>query len=114
MLRIFSVALVLCATGLSVSAAPASKDVDGCKAASVSGGSNVQNAFEVGLCMGIVEAILKTMSLHATPTCHPKVTTRQGLQVLVKYMNDHPEKLHEETSFLAVKAFRQAWPCSHG
>jgi hypothetical protein len=27
-------------------------------------------------------------------------------------MNDHPEQLHEETVFLALKAFRQAWPCA--
>ena len=65
---------------------------------------------------GIVEAILETMSLHPTPACRPPkgVTTRQGLQVLVKYMSDHPEQLHEKTVILAIKAFRQAWPCSQG
>jgi hypothetical protein len=45
--------------------------------------------------------------------CLPKgVITEQGLKVLVKYMDDHPEKLHDRTAELAFRAFVKAWPCS--
>ena len=45
--------------------------------------------------------------------CLPKgVTTEQGLKVLVKYMEDHPEELHDRTAELAFRAFVKAWPCS--
>ena len=40
------------------------------------------------------------------------VTTGQGLKVLVKYIDDHPEELHERTALLATRAFVKAWPCS--
>jgi len=45
--------------------------------------------------------------------CLPKgVTTGRGLQVLLKYMTDHPVQLHERTVQLAARAIVQGWQCS--
>jgi hypothetical protein len=53
------------------------------------------------------------LPLRAVPTCLPQgVTTGQALKVLVKYMDDHPEQLHEKTAWVAAKALHEAWPCA--
>ena len=63
---------------------------------------------QAGFCMGIVEGAL--WSLPRTDFCLPKyATTGQGLKVLVKYTDDHPEELHERTALLAAGAFVKAW-----
>jgi hypothetical protein len=77
-------------------------DAEGCRGAS-GRRITVDNAFVGGYCMGIVEATM--WSLPGTGVvCLPKgVTTGQGLKVLVKYLDDHPEELHERTVQLAAR-----------
>jgi hypothetical protein len=87
-------------------------DVDGCRA---SANGNVTNEvyFAAAYCFGVVDAVLWMISPGIGDIlCKPKgVTTTQGLQVLVKYMDDHPEELNERTIQLAERAFLKAWPC---
>jgi hypothetical protein len=87
------------------------EDLKGCRAASE---KRRVDDFKVWFCMGIVQGALWSLQ-KASAVCLPDdgVSTGQGLIVLVKYMNDHPEELHEQTSILAFRAFVKAWPCSH-
>ena len=68
---------------------------------------------DAGFCSGIVEGTMWSLQI-AKLVCLPNgMTLGQGLKVLVKYMDDHPEELHEKTAELAARAFVKAWPCSH-
>jgi hypothetical protein len=78
------------------------------------------NAGQEGYCLGYVTGIsdgITTLQMlkppHWTPICKPDwVTDRQLRDVVVKYLDDHPEDLHEPISLLTVLAMRSAWPCS--
>ncbi len=43
-----------------------------------------------------------------------KVTRLQKIRVVVKYLEDHPEKLHEPPSVLITRALNEAFPCKSG
>jgi hypothetical protein len=102
MVRAFLLALAL--LGATSSAmADGIDDLPGCKAAT---------GRDAGFCMGIVEGLMWSLPGWGV-VCLPKgVTTGEGLKVLVKYMEDHPEELHDRTAELAFRAFVKAWPCS--
>ena len=40
-----------------------------------------------------------------------KVTTAELIRVVVKFLNDHPTELHEETGIVVYHAFINAYPC---
>ncbi len=45
--------------------------------------------------------------------CPPeKVTNKQARRVVIKFLNAHPESLHQDFKELAHRALREAWPCS--
>ena len=47
------------------------------------------------------------------PACFPDhVTLIELARVVVKFLNDHPNKLHEEYGFLVISALRDAYPCT--
>ena len=74
---------------------------------------SVIDKVDAGFCSGIVEGTMWSLQI-AKLVCLPNgMTLGQGLKVLVKYMDDHPEELHEKTAELAARAFVKAWPCSH-
>lgn len=62
-----------------------------------------------GLCQGIVQGIGDVSPL-ACPTEGVKVM--QEIRVVVKYLQDHPEKLNLRGSELISSALSQAFPCS--
>jgi hypothetical protein len=39
------------------------------------------------------------------------ITYGQEQKIVLKYLNDHPEKLHLPSTFLVREAFRGAFPC---
>jgi hypothetical protein len=45
--------------------------------------------------------------------CIPQQTTdNQTAKVVAKYLQEHPEKLHEHDSYLVVQALFGAYPCT--
>jgi hypothetical protein len=55
-----------------------------------------------------------TRTIEATPsmTCIPtEVRIAQMARILVKWLRDHPERLHERISILTVDAFHDAFAC---
>lgn len=78
-----------------------------------------------GECMGLVRGIMDTMTLwqsvdHGGPVdntamhgCIPdSIKTIQGARIVVKYLNDHPERLHVPDTRLVLMAMVDAFPCS--
>ena len=44
--------------------------------------------------------------------CIPSgVTSDQLVDIFIKYLNDHPESLHEKAQFLALSSLLKAFPC---
>jgi hypothetical protein len=44
--------------------------------------------------------------------CRPaNVTNDQLARIVVRYLENRPEQLHEPLALLAAKALREAWPC---
>lgn len=70
--------------------------------------------FDSGICMGIVETYLYLARVlpEELRICQPsEVTKRQGVRVVVAYMDRNPAQLHEPFKILANRALREAWPC---
>lgn len=77
-----------------------------------------------GVCMGLVRGIMDTMTLWqsvdpggavdntAMHGCIPdSIKTIQGARIVVKHLNDHPERLHVADTRLALMAMVDAFPC---
>lgn len=72
--------------------------------------SSNEDLFSQGYCAGAVQALVE----FAAGACAPKsATNMQGVQIVVKYIDARPTRLHENFNKLAAEALRQAWPCSN-
>jgi hypothetical protein len=84
--------------------------LDGCK--------DKEKPTSQGRCLGQIEIIL---FLGFADSLAPKAkfcppdgaTVAQTQKVILKYIEDRPQRLHEPFMFLALEAVRAAWPCSN-
>jgi hypothetical protein len=61
-----------------------------------------------GICIGAATATVVV----SPKICQPKgVTNGQAVRVVIAYMQQHPERLHEHIAQLAEEAASNAWPC---
>ena len=70
--------------------------------------------FESGICAGFVRALLFLGPALGEQLrfCPPaEVTPMEGMQVLFKYLDAHPEMSDRPAEPLSLTAFRTAWPC---
>ena len=78
-----------------------------------------ENFLGAGSCLGMMqgmkdmnksyEVLLSKKALFCTP--ESGVSNDQAARIVVKYLKEHPEKLHEKESLLAIEAFMEAFPC---
>ncbi len=73
-------------------------------------------AFERGVCSGFAVAVADFTIRAPVDTyraCIPvtQVTRGQLRDIMVKYLDDHPEKLHHDAIDLTAQAFGIAFPC---
>jgi len=74
--------------------------------------------FSAGACFGLMQGITHLNLFYQNKKnplfCLPGdgITNGQAARVVIKYLRDHPEKLHEIGSLLAIAAFVQAFPCN--
>ncbi len=67
---------------------------------------------ETLLCLGLVTGYYEGMQLSMTCDGYsPKITTGQLHAIVVKYMNDHPDKRHLPSAALAIRSFVEAFAC---
>ena len=67
------------------------------------------DAYAKGFCQGYITG---TSKLTVSPACFPDgVTLGQITDIMIKYMNDHPEKLHLASGLLVTIALQEAFPC---
>lgn len=75
-----------------------------------------RNSYDVwdGECTGIIKAIIFYAGSFPPnkAICFPKkITNGQAYRVVVRYLENNPDKLHLDFMYLASDAMRQAWPC---
>ena len=73
---------------------------------------------KIGYCRGLLRGLILSMQYYRVSSrkdalyCTPDdITSEQAVRVVVKYLEEHPEELHETDAILATKAFMQAFPC---
>ena len=72
-------------------------------------GEENPNFYSEGVFEGYVAGITDTILLNA---CIPKdVTNKQMVEVVRKYLKDHPKELQLHAKDLVKKAVDAAWPC---
>lgn len=81
--------------------------------------------FDSGWCIGWVSGVLQLTKAHndwsrlveQKPTawqfCVPAsgIPVIQGVRIVVKYLKEHPEQLHEDGMGLTVAALKDSFPC---
>jgi hypothetical protein len=95
-------------------AAALAASVAGAAQATVATGNDLLQyctAAPTGLCAGYVMGVTDTtLELYCFP---PGITTMQIRGVVVKYLDNHPEKLHLLAPGLVIKAMQTAFPCKN-
>jgi hypothetical protein len=93
--------------------------IQNCKLLNDKGPTDESQLMSSGYCMGYITGFmdglraLDTVYRQPTPYCVPaSVTTGQLIKVFLKYTDDHPEKLHYDSSMLMLAAITNAFPCS--
>lgn len=73
-----------------------------------------KNPFRQGQCAGIIEALneLAAFMPSGTEACTPDgVTVGQVVTVVVRWLDDHPQRWNERFISLALLALHDEWPC---
>lgn len=77
---------------------------------------STQQAMDYSICTGFLTAIASASrcgnSVHGFSALVPdNAKATQLSRIVVKWLNDHPEKLHVDGSYLVANAFQDAFPC---
>ena len=89
--------------------------MDGCRAAAgLHGAPSIDLEFKAGFCHGMVRAVAE-IAAAADLACFPDGSLHgQTLQVVVQYVEAHPERMQDSFTALALEALRAIWPCAKG
>jgi hypothetical protein len=99
--------LLSCGASFAENLVSANLIMPGCRSFAAQDFSN-PGLFDKGRCAGIVEAIAAL----AADVCAPSESTLgQTVNVVVKYIDDRPARMHENFMLLAREALQAAWPC---
>ena len=74
------------------------------------------NEFNAGSCWGYIRATndmyeVMAQSAQRTICVSPQIGRKQLTMVVVKYLNEHPERLQNVAALLIYEAFQEAFPC---
>ena len=67
-------------------------------------------SFQYGWCFGVVYGL----SLHPQICVPTQVPVVQEMDVVLKYLDVHPETRHKPFRLLALEALKEAFPCGDG
>jgi hypothetical protein len=78
----------------------------------------IQSSFTAGFCLGTMQTVGELTPFindslgSAFKICPPsEITNGQGARIVVKYIQQNPEKLHFNATALAIMALQNAYPC---
>jgi hypothetical protein len=109
---ILAIAVSLSLTGVSGHAQEDANSANwimvGCRLAIANGATD--HPYRQGVCKGAVAAIASV----APGVCVPHgATNDQAMRVVVKNIDNHPERLNQNFYALAAQTLKTAWPCQH-
>ena len=82
-----------------------------CKAFYTANESRRELLVKSAICLGQVTGISSTLH-YLEIVCLPKgATADQIFRVVLTYLENHPERLHEHFTILAIEGLRGTWPC---
>jgi|HubBroStandDraft_1064217.scaffolds.fasta_scaffold168636_2 hypothetical protein len=96
-----------------------------CKHAVQETPSDLSSSWSAGLCAGYISGVVDSQAMweafeHVEKNyeqfhyCMPAAATNeQALKIVVKYLDDHPERLHEPANILILEALHKAFPCAN-
>ena len=67
-------------------------------------------SFQYGWCFGVVYGL----SIHPLICVPNQVPVVQEMDVVLKYLDAHPETRHKSFRLLALEALKEAFPCADG
>lgn len=79
---------------------------------------------DAGFCMGYIggvkdglwsaQIMAEKQGASGTGVCLPRLSIEHGqaVRVVLKWLKDHPNRLHENSVVLTLSAFQEAFPCS--
>lgn len=74
-----------------------------------------KSSWERGICLGFTSAVANIVANEPVAgwrACIPDGVTRGQLRdIMVKFLDDHPEKLHHSAASLAARAYEEVFPC---
>jgi hypothetical protein len=81
--------------------------------------SETDDYLGLGYCLGMMQGMTNLNKVYELRLgekalfCTPEsgIKNGQAARIVVKYLMEHPETLHENESFLAVSALKEAYPC---
>lgn len=82
-------------------------------------GDRLEDPIGAGYCMGLMQGIIETTRFYQdrdkSLACLPEGLEKgQAARVVTKFLNEHPERLHETSALLAIVALATAFPCARG
>jgi hypothetical protein len=86
----------------------------GCKAFAEDRATIARLVSAANYCSGIVHGLVYVGNVLPPEwqSCPPPTSdARQLARVVVKYIEDRPERMHEDFRTLVLEAFHNAWPC---
>lgn len=75
---------------------------------------SLSTVYCLSLLRGILDMNTKYQAANRSPFfCLPEmgITNSQAVRIVLKYLHEHPEKLHDIDSRIAIKAFMDVFPC---
>ena len=73
--------------------------------------NNGREPIKQGICLGVVQTMLY-LSGPVFGLCTPEgANLEQVLRVVVRYIDQRPDRTHERFENLALEAVLEAWPC---
>jgi hypothetical protein len=110
-----SLSAILIATFLALTSGLARAEEDPSSAAWVLPGCKLivdpsasADVYRLGLCVGTLNGLNWSFMLFCPPDPH---TSEQMVRVVLNYVEQHPERIHENFEVLAIQALQLAWPC---
>jgi hypothetical protein len=78
-----------------------------------------EDGLALGQCLGMMQGITNLNTIYELALqknalfCNPEqgITNGEAAKIVVKYLNNNPQKFHEPKIELAIQAFREAFPC---
>ncbi len=96
--------------------------MNGCRddVRSMDGDQILGDRFDIGYCSGMVNGVRNTIDYYSLlfnidqmDVCIPiEANAGQLVRVFLKYLDDHPEELHENATGLMIASWSFAFPCS--